>query len=529
MVPEGIGNWIRRRAYKSRHFTAVVFRDREITYEELSQRIDRLAAALSARGVRKGDRVAYLGDNHPSFVESMFATTLLGAVFVPLNTRLSAPEVSYQLEDSGTGILIHTATLAPLADAAAETTSVRRIVVNDPDVGAPATSSGVEDYEEAIAATDARIPIAEPRVYPPRHVGIDAERVTLDDPALIIYTSGTTGRPKGAVLSHGNLTWNALGVITDYDVTSLSRWLLISPLFHVASLGMGLLPTLLKGATVLLQERFVPGDVLTAIEALRPTHLSGVPTTYQLLVEDPAWETTDISSLQWTTCGGSAVPARIAAAYDARGLKLSNGYGMTEASPGVAMLPPWAAMEHIESSGQHMFFAQFRIRDPESGEIVGPGLTGEVEVAGPSVMAGYWNRPDANEDAFTSDGWFRTGDIGLVDEQGFLTIVDRVKDMIISGGENVYSAEVEQAIGSLPGVTGVAVLGRADDRWGEVPHAVVSLAPGVELDVENMVDSLRGQLAGYKIPRTLEIVEQFPRTASGKIQKVQLRRQLDLT
>jgi fatty-acyl-CoA synthase len=220
---------------------------------------------------------------------------------------------------------------------------------------------------------------------------------------------------------------------------------------------------------------------------------------------------------------------RIAAAYDARGLKLSNGYGMTEASPGVAMLPPWAAMEHIESSGQHMFFAQFRIRDPESGEIVGPGLTGEVEVAGPSVMAGYWNRPDANEDAFTSDGWFRTGDIGLVDEQGFLTIVDRVKDMIISGGENVYSAEVEQAIGSLPGVTGVAVLGRADDRWGEVPHAVVSLAPGVELDVENMVDSLRGQLAGYKIPRTLEIVEQFPRTASGKIQKVQLRRQLDLT
>ena len=525
MVPEGLGNWIRRRAYKSRNFTAIIFRDQEITYEALSQRIDRLAAALRDRGVRKGDRVAYLGGNHPSFVESMFATTLLGAIFVPLNTRLSVPELEFQLRDSGTTVFIHTANLAEPATAASAALDIRRIVVNDP----PVADAGSEDFESVIASAPEQIPFAEPRVWPPRLAGIDDEHVTLDDPALIIYTSGTTGQPKGAVLTHGNLTWNSLTVITDYDVTSESRWLLISPLFHVASLGMGLLPTLLKGATVLLQERFVPGEVLAAIEELRATHLSGVPTTYQLLVEDPAWETADISSLLWTTCGGSAVPAKIAAAYDARGLALSNGYGMTEASPGVAMLPPWEAMPHIESSGIQMYFAHFRIRDPETGAIVGPGHAGEIEVTGPNVMVGYWNRPDANAEAFTEDGWFRTGDIGFADEGGFLTIVDRVKDMMISGGENVYSVEVEQVIATLPGVTGVAVLARPDERWGEVPHAVVSLAPGAQLDVDTMIGALRERLAGYKIPRSLQLVEEFPRTASGKIQKVQLKEQLELT
>lgn len=526
MVPDGIGSWVRRRAYKSRNFIAINFREQEITYGELAQRIDRLATALAARGVRKGDRVAYLGGNHPSFVESMFAVTLLGGIFVPLNTRLSVPELEFQLRDSGARLLIHTDALGEVADAVSGTLGLPRIIVSDtPTPGAP-PAGGAEDYEAVITSTPEIFEVAEPYVYPPRLIGIDLEPVTLDDPALIIYTSGTTGQPKGAVLTHGNLTWNSLAVITDYDVTSASRWLLISPLFHVASLGMGLLPTILKGASLLLQERFVAGEVLAAIERLRATHLSGVPTTYQLMVEDPAWETTDISSLQWTTCGGSAVPAKIAAAYHARGLALSNGYGMTEASPGVVMLPQANAMSHSESSGIHMFFTQFRIRDAETGEIVGTGHAGEIEVTGPNVMAGYWNRPEANREAFSEDGWFKTGDVGVADADGFLTIIDRVKDMIISGGENVYSAEVELAIASLPGVTGVAVLGRPDAKWGEVPHAVVSLAPEASLDAETMISSLRPHLAGYKIPRTLQIIDEFPRTASGKIQKVQLRRQL---
>jgi len=523
MHVEGIGNWIRRRAVKSRNFPAIVFRGRETTYGELAQRVDRLAAALAERGVAPGDRVAYLGGNHPSFIESLFATTLLGAIFVPLNTRLAPSELEYQLDDSGTSMLISTSALEATAAAAAAGRRIRRIVVADGDEPTPANPPFVEDFEAVIDSAPTEFEVDGHMQYPPRYVGIDREMITLSDPALIIYTSGTTGRPKGAVLTHGNLTWNTLATIVDYDVTSSSRWILISPLFHVASLGMGLLPTILKGATVLLQERFVAAEALRAIEELRATHISGVPTTYQMMMEDPAWETTDISSLQTMTCGGSPVPRRVIDAYAKRGLAFSGGYGMTEASPGVAMIPPWEADRKVGTSGVHMFFTQFRIRDTETGQIVGPGRHGEIEAMGPNIMPYYWNRPDATAEAFTDDGWFRTGDIGFTDEDGFVTIVDRAKDMIISGGENVYSAEVELAIQTIPGVTGVAVVGVPDDRWGEVPHAFVTLAPGHELDVETLIAHLEPKLARYKIPKTLDIVDELPRTASGKVQKHELR------
>ncbi len=523
---EGIGNWIRRRAVKSRDFPAIVFRDREVTYRELSDRVDRLAFALAARGVVKGTRVAYLGGNSPAFIESMFATTLLGAIFVPLNTRLAVPEIAFQLDDSEAAVLISTLPLETTAAAAADARGIRRISVDDAESpSAISLPASVEDYELVMAGTPQELEIAEPFQYPPRLVGVDGPMITLDDPALIIYTSGTTGSPKGAVLTHGNLTWNTLATIVDYDVTSRSRWILISPLFHVASLGMGLLPTLLKGGAVLLQERFVASEALAAIDRLKATHISGVPTTYQMMMEDPDWLTADISSLETMTCGGSPVPRHVIDAYAARGLAFSGGYGMTEAAPGVSMIPPWEAERKVGSSGVQMFFTRFRIRDTESGDIVGPGGHGEIEASGPNIMASYWNRPDATAAAFTDDGWFRTGDIGVTDEEGFLTVADRVKDMIISGGENVYSAEVELAIAAIEGVTGVAVVGLPDDRWGEVPHAVVTLAPGVELTAESLSAHLTGRLARYKIPRTLDVVGELPRTASGKVQKQELRRQ----
>jgi len=509
MVPEGIGTWIRRRAVKSRGFPAIVFRDDEITYEQLAERIDALAAALRERGVEKGDRVAYLGNNHPSLIESMFASTMLGAIFVPLNTRLSVPELEFQLADSGAGVLISAGSLERQAAGATAGRPVRRIVVNEAAAPAAQPAAVRADDYEAIIATPGRLG--------------DTPLVTLDDPAIIIYTSGTTGRPKGAVLTHGNLTWNSINTIVDYDVTSTTRQLIISPLFHVASLGMGCLPAFLKGAAVLLQERFVPGEALAAIERLKATAISGVPTTYQLMMEDPSWVTADISSLQTMTCGGSAVPEKVIAAYAERGLAFSGGYGMTETAPGIVLMPPWHAADHVGASGLAHFFTRFRIRDTETGELVGPGKRGEIEASGPNVLPGYWGRPDATAESFTSDGWFKTGDIGLADEDGFLTIADRVKDMIISGGENIYSAEVEQAIASIDGVTGVAVIGIPDQRWGEVPHAVVTLAPGARLDAETMVALLSGRLARYKVPKTLEVVDEFPRTASGKVQKAVLR------
>src|SRR6187402_1122771 len=322
-TPEGIGDWIARRARTSPDHPAIVFRDQPLSYAFLADRIARLADALADRGIRRGDRVAFLGNNHPALVEVLFAVARIGAITVPLNTRLSPVELAFMLEDSGASLFISTRALETTASAAA-IPGMPRIVVAEDDAPAGAAHAAA-DYEDVIAAAAGPLEPAD---------------VGADDPALIIYTSGTTGRPKGAVLSHGDLIWNAVNVITDYDVVSTDRALMISPLFHVASLGMGCLPVLLKGGTVLLEERFVPGDALRSIERLRATSISGVPTTYQLMTEDPAWETTDISSLRLLTCGGSAVSDRVREAFEARGLAFSGGYGMTETSPGVSMLPP---------------------------------------------------------------------------------------------------------------------------------------------------------------------------------------------
>jgi fatty-acyl-CoA synthase len=239
------------------------------------------------------------------------------------------------------------------------------------------------------------------------------------------------------------------------------------------------------------------------------------------MMEDPAWESTDISSLRMLTCGGSPVPAKVRDAYEARGLAFSGGYGMTEASPGVTMLPARFSRERAGSAGLPHSFTEFRIR--RDAGLAGPGERGEVEVRGPNVFLEYWGNPAATAEAFTDDGWFKTGDVGYTDDAGFLYIADRVKDMIISGGENIYSAEVEQALLTIPGVTGAAVVGVPHDRWGEVPHAFVTLRTGATLDPEEMVAHLSARLARYKVPRTLEVIEEFPRTASGKVQKHLLR------
>ncbi|BDZ45161.1 AMP-binding protein [Naasia aerilata] len=435
VLPEGIGGWLRRRAVSSASGVALVFRDAEIGYAELADRVDRLAAALQQRGIRAGDRVAYLGNNHPSFVEALFATARIGAVFVPLNTRLSVAELGYMLTDSGAALLLNSVSLDPIAAGALREAGrpATRIVVGEADADDPVVpDADAERYEDVL-----RNAPAEP---------VDLPAVTLEDRALIIYTSGTTGRPKGAVLTHGNLTWNAVNVIADYDLAGSDRALMISPLFHVASLGMGCLPVLLKGGTVLLEERFLPGGALAAIERLRATAISGVPTTYQLMLDDPAWAGTDLSSLRMLTCGGSPVPARVRDAYEARGLAFSGGYGLTETAPGVTMLPARFSVERAGSAGLAHSFTQFRIAGADD-----PGVLGEIEVRGPNVFLEYWGNPDATAAAFTEDGWFKTGDIGYTDDRGFLFIADRVKDMIISGGENIYSAEVEMVLLALEG------------------------------------------------------------------------------
>ncbi|WP_284751280.1 o-succinylbenzoate--CoA ligase [Arthrobacter sp. efr-133-R2A-120] len=511
----GIGSWLQRRRPKSGSKIALISGNRQLSYEEFAERSDRLANALKAGGATKGDRVAYLGDNHPAFLEALFACGQLGAIFVPLNTRLAPPEINFQLEDCGAVALIHSASLNGLAASGAEGTRVgRRVVVDDSFPGdrsaasVSETPTSAEDYEDVVASGA------------PLHLD---EEVELDDGAMILYTSGTTGRPKGALLTHGNITWNCINVIVDFDFSSSDVALMISPMFHVASLAMGVLPTLLKGGTVVLESRFDPQRTLELIEQHRATTISGVPTTYQMLCENPAWPTSDLSSLNKLTCGGSAVPTRVLEAYEARGLRFSNGYGMTETAPGATTLPSARSRDKAGSSGLPHFFSDVRIADVAGG-LAQQGTVGEIQIKGPNVIHEYWNRPDATAESYEDGGWFKSGDMGYKDADGFIFVSDRLKDMIISGGENIYPAEVEQAISELDAVGSVAVIGVPDEKWGEVPRAVVVLREGAFLTEDELKEHLTGKLARYKIPKTVVFVDDMPRTASGKIRKSELRR-----
>jgi len=502
MHNHGLGSWMAKRRLKSPDKTALIYGDGStMTYRQLADAADRVSALLWHRGIRKGDRVAYLGENSPEFLQVLFGAVQLGAVFVPVNTRLAPPEIAHVLGDSGSRVLIYDAELAPRIEQALAQHDVPHVI--ETGEGAP-ERPGLARIVRTTTAGHA-----------------DAE-VALDDPAAIVYTSGTTGRAKGAILTHANLTWVSLNCIVDYDVVSTDVALMISPLFHVASLGMGALPVILKGATIVLERGFEPGRALELIERHGVTMLSGVPTTYQMMADHPNWAKTDLSSLKKLTCGGSAVPTRILNAYEERGMSFSQGYGMTETSPGATALSPDMTRRKQGSVGLPHFFTDVRIAD-EHGAMVPRGTVGEIEISGPNVFAGYHGLPDATADAFTADGWFRSGDLGYLDPDGYLYIADRLKDMIISGGENIYPAEVENVISDIEGVSGVAVIGVPDERWGEVPWAIVTVRDGASVTTEQVREFLDGKLARYKIPRNVVVVDELPRTASGKVRKADLR------
>ncbi|WP_405657327.1 o-succinylbenzoate--CoA ligase [Streptomyces sp. NBC_00079] len=495
MRNEGLGSWPARRARKTPHRSALIHGGTSLTYAQLYDRTTRLAHALRARGVRRGDRIAYLGPNHPSYLETLFAAGTLGAVFVPLNTRLAGPEIAFQLADSGAKALVYGSSHAGLVAGLPGSTDVRAYV----EVGA--------EYEEALASASAE------RVDEP---------VVPDDTCIIMYTSGTTGRPKGAMLTHGNLTWNAINVLVDTDLIADERALVSAPLFHTAGLNMLTLPVLLKGGTCVLVEAFDPNATFDLIEQHRITFMFGVPTMFEQVARHPRWAGADLSSLRILTCGGSPVSTPLIAAYQERGLTFLQGYGMTEASPGTLFLDAEHAISKAGSAGVQHFFSDVRVVRPDF-TAVDLDETGEVVVRGPHVMPGYWGLPEETAAAF-ADGWFRSGDAARVDEDGYVHIVDRIKDMIISGGENIYPAEIEDLLLSHPDIVEVAVIGVPDDKWGEVPRAVVVPREGASVDPDEVLASLSGRLAKYKIPKSLVLADDLPRTASGKLLKSRVRK-----
>ncbi|MFD3430781.1 acyl-CoA synthetase [Nocardia fluminea] len=494
----GLGSWPARRARMTPTAVAVTADDREITYAQLHERAIRAAQALRALGLGAGDRVAYLGPNHPAYLEILFAAGQLGAVFVPLNNRSATAEVEYALTDSGARVLVHTGEHDALVAA----------LPGNAELSIVRVGGGPGGYDDLLAAAS-----PEP---------VDAE-VGLDDDCLIMYTSGSTGRPKGAVLTHGNLTWNSLNVIVESDLAGDEVSLVVAPLFHVAALGMICLPTLLKGGRVVLLSKFDPAQVLELIERERVTWMFGVPTMFDALAAQPAWAHADLSSLRILLCGGAPVPHATIARYTDRDLGFVQGYGMTEAAPGVLMLDRAHAESKLGSAGVPSFFTDVRVVDVDGAQVA-PGERGEILVRGPNVMRGYWNRPDATADALR-DGWFHSGDVATVDADGYTYIVDRVKDVIISGGENIYPAEVENEIAHHPKVAACVVIGVPDEKWGEVGRAVVVAREGTHPDADELLNFLRERLAGFKIPRSVIFVDELPATGSGKIRKTDVKQQ----
>ncbi|MDY7102566.1 MAG: long-chain fatty acid--CoA ligase [Actinomycetota bacterium] len=491
----GIGSWPARRARMSPGAVAVIGDDGvEITYAALDERCRRTADVLEAWGVGRGDRVAYLGQNDPALYDVLFAATSLGAVFVPLNWRLATPELAYIVGDCGAGLLVHAADHAgPAAELAAGRDGLR--------------AAGLDELAAAAAEAPGRR---------------RDEVIGLDEPAAIIYTSGTTGRPKGATLTHGNITWNCVNVLIDTGLASTDRSLVCAPLFHVAALNMISMPAFMTGGTVRVMAGFEPGAVLAEIERLGVTTMFGVPAMFAAMAQHPAWETTDLTCLTRALCGGAPVPLALIETYQQRGIGFLQGYGMTEASPGALFMTAEQSRAKPGTAGVPQFFTDVRVVRSD-GTDVEVGERGEVLVSGPNVMAGYWGLPDATAAAI-DDGWFRSGDVATVDDDGFVTIVDRIKDMYISGGENVYPAEVEDALHAHPAVADCAVIGVADDRWGEAGRAVVVLRPGHDGDEAALLAHLDGRLARYKIPRSVHFVDEIPRSGAGKILKELVRR-----
>jgi fatty-acyl-CoA synthase len=467
-VPDyGLGSWPARRARIDPHGIALRQGDRVVCYAELAARVDRMAAGLAECGVEHGDRVAYLGPNDITTFETLFAANRLGAIFVPLNTRLTESEIDHQLDDCTPRVLVRSA---------------------DDHAGVLAVGEG-----GSAPATD----------------------VALADDAVILYTSGTTGVPKGAVLTHANLTFNTMNQLAHADVLSTDTALCLPPLYHASGLGQVSLPTLFKGGTVVLIPKFDPGTVLGLIARLRITSFSAVPTILRMLCDHPHFATTDLSSLRYAIYGGSMVAERVAVAWQTRGVHVLQGYGMTEASPGVHLATAEGAADRPVSIGVPHFFTDVTF-DP-AADAPEPGAQGELLVRGLNVFRGYWQRPADTEAAFT-DGWYRSGDVVRVADDGWAYVVDRVRDLVISGGENIYPSEVEAAISALPGVTDCALIAVPDEQWGEVGAAFV-MTDDPRWTEQSLRAALAGTLAAYKIPKHVRFVDDLPRTAVGKVRK----------
>ncbi len=497
MKDRGVGSWIERRARIAPDRLAVISGETSCTYAELASRARRLAYGLRRLGVQRGDRVGWLGPNHPAFLETLFASAKLGAALSPVNHRVEEAAIGRMLEDSAPRVVVVEGSVASLP---LPPVVQARVVVGGVD-------EDVLDYEHLVAESSDDL--------------ID-EPIGLDDLCMLPFTSGTTGRPKGVMLTHGNITWNVVNFLSSTDFRTDDVTIAIAPFFRVGGTGVNVLPVLFKGGTVVVPGAVDSDEVLRLIERHRATIGFGNPDLLEALARSPLWPTADLSSIRVILTGGAPVPERLIRTYFDRRLTFVQGYGLSEAAPLVLLLDQESSLRKAGSAGMPPLLVDVRIVRPD-GTTCEPGETGELLVRGPNVMAGYWNRPDATRLAIDEEGWLRTGDAARADAEGYVWIVGRLEDAFVSSGMVVHPGDVERVLARHPAVAEAAVVGVSSGE-GEVGAAFVALATGMVVSEEELLAFCRERLDHYQVPVSVTFLERLPRSSVGKLLRPDLRR-----
>jgi fatty-acyl-CoA synthase len=461
---------------------------RRVTYAELDERAGRAASLIASRGVGEGDRLALLCRNRIEFFELLFACARLGAVLVPLNWRMPPVELDGLIADAEPQLLLF---------GVEDESVVARLAAAPPAIGLDG------DYPQLRAAADP---------HPGRR------RWPAGQTWYLLYTSGTTGRPKGVVYVYRMALANYVSIGACIGLRSTDTNLSFLPNFHTAGINLHALPTLIEGGTVLLLDQFDADALVASLEGRRLDTIFAVPTVYLALLDHPRFAAAPLDHVRHWGCGGAPLPDWLVERYRDLGVRVCNGMGMTETGPTAFLVDPADAWGRIGSVGKPQLLCSVRIVDAD-GHDVADGEVGDLLFSGPGVTPGYWRNEEATRAAFTADGWLRSGDLARRDADGFYYVAGRRKEMFISGGENVYPAEVENVLSAHPAVVDAAVLGAPDPKWGEVGRAFVQLADGARPDCAALSDYCRQRLAAYKVPRSFEFVAEFPRTSAGKIQK----------
>lgn len=503
-----LGQILKRNAEKFPNKTGLKYQGLEISFRELNERVNAVANTLAELGVRKGDRVAILAQNCPEYIESYFATAKIGAVAVPLNFRLAEKEIDYIVGNAEASALILEHQYMPVTRLVRENRPKMISIVIGKEI------AGCQSYHKIISDGETKEPEVE---------------IDQGDLAIIMYTSGTTGLPKGAMLTHKSIIANTINQVITERVREVDKILICTPLYHIAATAP-LLSHYYMGCTAVVLREFTPVSVLEGIQNEKVTYILLVPAMINFILQVPNLRDYDLSSLELVTYG--AAPISLGTIKDAMakfGCAFMQYFGQTEASPILTRLPyedhlprsPEDKMERLNSAGKAMINVEVKIFDQDDGEVA-PGIVGEIVARGDILMKGYWKIPEATEKTLRG-GWLHTGDLGMTDEEGYIYIVDRAKDMIISGAENIFPAEVEKVINDHPKVLESAVYGIPDEQWGESVKAVVVLKPGATATAQEVIEHCKSNLASYKKPKVVEFMDAIPRNASGKILKTVLR------